>query len=86
MVIELFESWQGTFGRHRNINFWRFVPHCLMWCIWSERNARCFEGCKQSLLEIKSFFLHTLLEWSVAMSHFSCFSLPVLLDHCSFVS
>ena len=54
MVIELSESWQGTFGRHRNINFWRLVPHCLMWCIWGERNARCFEGCKQSLLEIKS--------------------------------
>ena len=30
------------------------MPHCLMWCIWGERNARCFEGCKQSLLEIKS--------------------------------
>ena len=59
-VIELFESWQGQFGRHRNIDFWRLVPHCLMWCIWSERNARCFGQCEQSLLEIKSFFLHTL--------------------------
>ena len=28
-VIELFESWQGKFGRHRNIDFWRLVPHCL---------------------------------------------------------
>ena len=57
-VIELFESWQINFRQHRNIDFWRLVPHCLMWCIWSERNATCFEGCKQSLLEIKSFFLH----------------------------
>ena len=32
-VIELFESWQGKFGHHRNIGFWRLVPHCLMWCI-----------------------------------------------------
>ena len=58
-VIELFESWQGKFGQHRNIDFWRLVPHCLMWCIWRERNAHCFEGCERSLLEIKSFFLHT---------------------------
>ena len=58
-VIELFESWQINFRQHRNIDFWRLVPHCLMWCIWSERNARCFEGCQQSLLEIKSFFLHS---------------------------
>ena len=85
-VIELFKSWQGKFGRHRNIDFWRLVSHCLIWFIWSKRNARCFEGCERSLLEIKSFFLHTLLVWSVALSHFSCFSLHVLLDHCNFVS
>jgi len=84
-VIELFESWQGKFGRHCNIDFWRLVLHCLMWCIWSERNARCFEGWERSLLE-KSFFLHTLFAWSVAPSHFSCFSIPVLLDYCNFGS
>ena len=84
-IIE-FESWQSKFGRHRNIDFWRLVSHCLMWCIWSERKARCFEGCERSLLEIKSFFLHTLLDWSVALSHFSCFSILVLLDHCNFDS
>ena len=85
-VIESFESWQGKFKRHCNIDFWRLVPHCLMWCIWSERNARCFVGCERSLLEIKSFFLHTLLVWSVALSHFFCFSLPLLLDHRNFFS
>ena len=72
-VMELFESWQGKFKQNRNIDFWRLVLHCLRWCIWSERNARCFEGCKRSLLEIKSFFLHTLLDWSIALSHFFLF-------------
>ena len=70
-VIELFESWQGKFGRHCNIYFWRLVPHCLMWCIWREKNARCFQGYERSFLEIKSFFFHTLFVWSVALSHFS---------------
>ena len=32
-VIELFESWQGKFGQHCNLDFWRLVPHCLLWCI-----------------------------------------------------
>ena len=59
-VIELFEAWQGKFVRHRHIDVWRLVPHCLIWCIWCERSARSFEGCERSLLEIKSFFLHTL--------------------------
>ena len=65
---------------------WRLVLHCLMWCIWCERNVRSFEGCGHSMLEIKSFFLQILLDWSVALSHFSCFFLPVLLDHCNFGS
>ena len=77
-VVELFEFWQGNFRRHHNIVFRRLVLHCLMWCIWRERNARCFEGCERSLLEIKSFFLHTLLVWSVTLSFFlffpSCFT------------
>ena len=58
-VIELFESWQGKFGRHRNIELWRIVPHCLLWCIWCKRNARSFEGCECSMLEFKSLFLHS---------------------------
>ena len=31
-VSEVLASWQGKFGRHRNIGLWRFVPHCLFWC------------------------------------------------------
>ena len=73
-VIKLYESWQGKFGRHCNIDFCRLVPHCLICCIWHERNAKRFEGCECSMLEIKSFFLHNLLEWSMALSHSSCFS------------
>ena len=34
----------------------------------------------------KSFFFHTLLEWNLALPSFSCFSLPVLFDHCNFGS
>ena len=82
-VIELFEAWQGKFVRHRHIDVWRLVPHCLIWC---ERSARSFEGCERPLLEIKSFFLHTLFEWSVVFSHFSCSSFPIFLDCCTFVS
>ena len=55
-VFELFESWQGKFGRHRNIELWRIVPYCLLWCIWCKRNARRFEGCERSMLDFKSFF------------------------------
>ena len=73
-ILKLFEAWQGKFVRHHNIDVWRLVSHCLIWCIWHKRNAKRFEGCERSLLEIKSFFLHTLFEWSFVFSHFPCTS------------
>ena len=60
-----------------------FVPHCLFWCFWQERNARCFEDCERSILDIKFFFFRTLLEWSLVLPSYSCFSLPDLIDCCN---
>ena len=82
-VVKLLASWLVKFGRHRNVALWRFVPHCLLWCIWQEHNARCFEGCEWSILEIKSLSFLTLLEWSLVLPSCSCFSLAVLIDHCN---
>ena len=38
------------------------VPHCLLWCIWMERNSRCFEDIERSMLDISSYFLE--LYWT----------------------
>ena len=43
-VVELLASCQGRFGRCSNIVIWS----CLMWCIWSERNARNLKDVKNS--------------------------------------
>ena len=42
-VVELLDCWQGKFGRHRNATIWMAVPHCLMGCIWREKNNWHFE-------------------------------------------
>ena len=68
------------------LDIWRIVLHCLMWCIWRERNARSIEGCERSNLEFKSFVFFSLLKWCLVLPYFSCFSLPALLDHCNLVS
>ena len=51
-------------------------------------NARCFEDCEQSILDIKSFFFRTLLDWSLVLldwslvlPSYSCFS--PRSDHCN---
>ena len=56
-VVELLACWQGKFGRHRNFAIWIVVLHCLMWCIWRERNNRHFEDLERSVSDLKLFFL-----------------------------
>ena len=62
-VVDLLACWQGKLGRHRNSAIWTAVPHCLMWCIWRERNNRHFEDLERSVADLKLFFLETLLDW-----------------------
>lgn len=67
-VLEFFEAWQGKFARHRHIVVWRLMPHCLIWCIWRERNARRFEGCERSLLEIEGVFGSSIFITHISVS------------------
>ena len=82
----MFSAWQGSFGKHRNIAFWKVVPRCIIWYLWQERNSRSFEGCEQNILEIKAFFLLTLLDWSAAIFSplvflsYTCLIIVFLLD------
>ena len=73
------------FGRHPNAAIWKIVPHCLIWYIWQERNARNFEGCEWSIIELKSFFLFSLLDSDRALQAFSCDSFSDLLVRAIFV-
>jgi hypothetical protein len=36
------------------------APQFLMWCIWREQNARSFEDCESSVLELKYFMFKCL--------------------------
>lgn len=69
-VVELLASWPGKFRKHENGVIWNMVPHCLMWGIWRERNARIFEGTKRVIHELKMTFLQTLLGWKKALGIF----------------
>ena len=60
-MVELLACWQGNFSRHRNGVIWMAVPYCLMWCIWRERNNRCFEDFERTIADLKLFFFKTLI-------------------------
>jgi hypothetical protein len=78
-VIKLFVCW-WTSGRSKSFAIWKMVPICLFWCLWKERNNRCFEDLERSLENILASFFHTLYLWTVAFVSplllsfvFSCF-------------
>ena len=39
------------------------IPHCLMWVIWRERNARTFEGIERSIHELKLYSFYFYFFW-----------------------
>ena len=79
-IVGLFACWQGRFGRHHNGDIWMVVPHCLMWCIWKERNGRCFEDIERSMPDIKLLFFRTLLDWFSVWRYHPFSSILDLLD------
>ena len=82
-AVELLACWQGNFGHHRNGVIWMVVPHCLMWCIWRERNNRCFEDSEGTIADLKLFFFKTLSDWmSIIRSH-SIFLVYDLMNACN---
>jgi hypothetical protein len=42
------------------------VPICILWCVWKERNTRCFEDLENSMENIVASFLHLLYLWTDA--------------------
>jgi hypothetical protein len=52
---ELFACWWSG-GRSRSAVVWKMAPLCLMWCIWREHNARCFEDSSRSFEDLKHYF------------------------------
>jgi hypothetical protein len=84
-VIDLLACWQGRLGRHQHVEIWKAIPHCLMWCLWRERNVHTFEDCKQNVLALKLQFLQTLFDWMIATDLFSFSFFLDFIDSCSSV-
>ena len=85
-VVGLLDCWQGRFGCHRNGYIWLMVPHCLLWCLWREKNSRCFEDKERPISNLKLFFFSTLMDWLTALWNQSFLSFLNILDSCNFCS
>ena len=83
-VVELLAYWQDKLGRHQNGHIWLIVPHCLIWCLWRERNNRCFENNERYIPDLKLFFFRISLNWLVALQNQSFTYFLDFLDSCNF--
>jgi hypothetical protein len=78
-VVDLMHCWWSG-GRPRSAVAWKMVPHCIMWCIWSERNERFFEDSERSLEDLLHFFFSTLFTWTAAWLD------PIVITFSDFIS
>ena len=83
-VLGLLWCWQGSFGRHRNGCIWSIIPHCLLWCLWRERNSRCFKDTERSIPDLKLLFFRTLRDWLFALQNKFFPSFIDFLESCNF--
>ena len=70
-------------GSPRIKKLWNSIPHCFFWCLWWERNSRCFEGKERHILELKWMLLHILMEWTNASGLLSSYTIFDFLDYCT---
>jgi hypothetical protein len=83
LVKDMLGSWRGQKGNRTWLPIWRMAPLCLMWCVWRERNARCFEDCETGLMNLKRMMLQTLFMWREKFQFMHECSYFEFIDKCS---
>jgi hypothetical protein len=81
-VVDLLVCWRCQRGNRLVKDVWRIAPLCLMWTIWRERNARCFEN-HEKTYELKNMFVKTLLNWAGAFNVSQLSIMPQFVGFCS---
>jgi hypothetical protein len=83
---DMLGSWRGQKGNQTLIPIWRMAPLCLMWCVWRERNACCFEDCETDLMNLEKMMLQTLFMWRGKYQFMHEYSYFEFIDRCSLFS
>lgn len=63
-VKDAYESWCLWKVDKAIMKIWIMIPSCIFWCIWLERNKRCFGGGSTALGILKTRCIANLFSWS----------------------
>jgi hypothetical protein len=66
-VVDLLTCWRGMCGNPQDAAVWKMVLSCHFWCLWRDRNDRCFEDHERPVVELISFFFKTLFHMTAAL-------------------
>jgi hypothetical protein len=58
------------------------APLCLMWTIWKERNARCFEDTELTMVELSNRFLRLLFQWAEVLNIIQVSNMQQFVEVC----
>jgi len=82
-VIDFLACWKGLVGTRSAIVVWRIALLCLMWTVWREWNARCFEDLERSEDELKNILVKSLFKWTDAFNIYSFSNFSHFVEFCS---
>ncbi|WMV15667.1 hypothetical protein MTR67_009052 [Solanum verrucosum] len=57
---ETFVCWSSWKVGKSIKKIWSLVPACILWCLWIERNKRCFDGIPTPVSSLKASYLISL--------------------------
>jgi hypothetical protein len=82
-VLDLLACWKGQRGNKVVMEVWRMAPLCLIWTIWKERNARCFEDTELTMAEFSNRFLKLLFQWAGVLNIPQVSNMQQFVELCS---
>jgi hypothetical protein len=56
-VVEVLTCWKRRFSWKDFNVIWNVIFSCLMWCIWREMDAQCFDDCEKTSSDLQLYFL-----------------------------
>jgi mannosylglycoprotein endo-beta-mannosidase len=66
-IVGVIQCWKKKFRDPLATVIWKMIPSCLWWCLWRERNTRCFQNSAHSSAQLQETFLVSLYCWVIAV-------------------
>lgn len=78
-ILDLYKAWWVPLKSIRGKVMWRASFVAVMWIIWKERNARCFENSALAVDALVDNLKFSMASWMVANPHFYGYAIDQII-------